>query len=200
MVNELVERVRARLRAQADPERAARAAVFFPSRPPILGAPSGLALALGAELARALKTQGDLAAVKQVAGLLYASGVMEEGACANALLAAWWRAFGPDDWDTFDGWIGQFTCWGTTDSFCLKVLGPLVLRDGLPFERLRDWATRANVWQRRAALVAILPAARKRRYLAEAQALIAALQADREDVIRKAIAWLRKEMAKAQDH
>lgn len=194
--NALVTGIRARLHGAADPQRAEKASSFFPSKPPILGTPSGLSRELGAELARRLKTLGDLDAVIASAEALFSSGIMEEGACANEMLARFWRRFGPDDWDRFDHWIGLFTCWATTDSFCLKVLGHLILRDGPPRGRLRDWARSESIWHRRAALVCLIRAGRKGKHTEAICELADALLADSEDMVQKAIGWTLKESCK----
>lgn len=191
-----VAEIRDRLHAAADPERAEKASSFFPNKPPILGTPSGLSRELGAELARRLKAQGDLEAVIASAEDLFGSGVMEEGACANEMVGRFWRRFSPDDWDHFHDWIGLFTCWGTTDSFCLKLLGHLVLRDGPPMPRLREWARRGSVWHRRAALVCLIRAARKGRHIDAVHELADVLLADPAEMVQKAIGWTLKEACK----
>jgi len=195
-IQSLVAACRAKLQSAADPVRAAQAARFFPSSPPILGAPAGLPRALALELVERMKQGASLDDIIAIAGALYASGIMEEGSCANSLLAAFWRRFHPEHWDTFEHWIGLFNCWGTTDSFGLKVLGPLVLRDGPPIARLRRWATSANPWARRASVVSLIPLARRGRHIEIILEIIDTLLSDPEDIIQKAIGWALKEMCK----
>ncbi len=197
----LVE-VRRRFAAAADPDRAAAARRLFPSDPPILGLPSGLARREGLALLAALRAhaQGDearlTADIVAAAGALFASGVMEEGACANELLGRFWRHLGPDHWAVFDTWIDGFTCWGTADSFCLKCAGLLLLRDGPPRALLADWATRSHVWHRRVALAVFIPAGRKGRYVDDLCAIADRLLNDAQDIVQKAIGWTLKELYK----
>lgn len=193
----LVDELRARLCAAADPLRAEAAAVVFPEKPPILGTPSGLSRQLGKETARRLTHDGDLADVLAVADALFSSGVMEQGGCANELLSSVWRCLGPQHWDTFEHWITLFNCWATTDSFCVKVLAQLVRRDGPPVERLRRWVLSPVVWIRRAALVCLVRAAREGREQQLIYSLSDGLLADHDGRVQKAIGWVLKELCKA---
>ncbi len=193
---ELLRQYRARLRAFADEERARKAASFFPNRPPILGVPSGMARDLGRELAQSLRREGTLDDVIAIAGDLFKSGVLEEAALANEVLARFWRRFGAEHWPLFDRWIDCFTCWGTTDSFCVKVLGHLVLRDGAPQGRLRAWASSPHLWHRRAALACLIRALRKGREIALLYELADQLLSDEQDLVQKAIGWTFKELTK----
>ena len=190
----LIAEIRTRLHAQANAERAKKMVTFFPSKPPVLGTPSGFSREVGAEVARKLKVEGDLDDVVAVAEALFGSGVVEEGACADEMLGKFWRRFGPDDWDIFDRWLDSFTSWGTTDSFCIKVLGYLVLRDGPPMDRLRAWARAVDIWHRRASLACFVRAARKARFVEEMCEIADLLLADSEDLIQKVIGWMFKEL------
>jgi len=52
--------------------------------------------------------------------------------------------------------------WNTCDWFCVKVLGPLVQREGEPCARaISEWRTGENLWQRRAAGVAFVNLAKE---------------------------------------
>jgi 3-methyladenine DNA glycosylase AlkD len=195
-VAEHVQAAQARLRVNVDPERAAAAARYFPSRPPILGAPSGLAHQLGAALARELRARA-VKELLQAAELLYTTGVMEDGACANEMLGRLWRQLSPADWDRFECWLREFTCWGTTDSFCLKVLGHLVLRDGPPEERLERWAASDALWLRRAACVSLIRAARTGAHVPLIFRICDRLLDDPAPMVQKALGWTLKELTRA---
>ncbi len=184
------------LRRQASPEIAARARRFFPENPPIIGAPSGLSLRVGQELARQVSQLGAFEDAIWLAGQLYRSGYMEEGACANALLERYHKRFTLADWPLFDGWIADFTCWGTTDSFCLKVTTHVMLREGPPVDWLWSWARAALIWKRRAALVSLMRNVRVARDIPLAFDLCDALLPDSADLVQKAIGWLLKETCK----
>jgi 3-methyladenine DNA glycosylase AlkD len=196
-IRELLDEVLARLQEAADPERAREAKRLFPREVRVLGTPSGWANELGRYLSSALRAQGgDVRDALWLAQRLYQQQTMEAGTVANEMLGRWWRKLGVGDWERFDRWLDWFDNWGTTDSFCLKVSGPLVARDGAPSDVLRRWARGDSVWRRRAALVSLIPAARKggeRDLLLE---LCEELLRDDEPYVQKAIGWSLKELCK----
>lgn len=58
----------------------------------------------------------------------------------------------------FDG--GHIADWNTTDWLCVRVLGPMIERDGRPTaELLASWVKAPVSWRRRAAAVAFVPVA-----------------------------------------
>lgn len=196
-IRRLFEKALVRLEAAADPERAREAARFFPGEVRVLGVPSGFTNALGRELADALREQGwGAEEALWLAERLYAHQCMEAGAVANEMLGRRWRWLSEEHWERFDRWLDWFDNWATTDSFCLKVSGPLVARDGAP-PWLRRWAEGASVWRRRAALVSLIPAARRGGERDLLLALCALLLADEEPYVQKAIGWSLKELCKA---
>lgn len=192
----LLQTVQDRLRREASPEQAARTRRFFTESPPILGTPSGLTEELGKELALQVRRAGELADAVWLAGQLFSSGYMEEGACANALLEPFQNRFNLADWPLFDNWLDHFTCWGTTDSFCLKVSAHVVLRSGPPLDWLMRWAQADLIWKRRACLVSLIRCVRVAREVDLAFALCDALLADEQALVQKAIGWLLKELCK----
>ena len=190
----ILDELFARMASEADETRVEAALRFFPSKPPILGLPSGLSNQLGKELAVTLKGE-DLDTIIQVGTGLYATGVMEHAAVANEMLGRFWRRFGSEHWDMFDHWIGLFTCWGTTDSFCLKVLSHVIERHGLDWPRVQDWAHREGLWYRRASLVCLTRGLRKGEETDEFFQLADELLSDKEPMIQKAIGWMLKELS-----
>lgn len=61
----------------------------------------------------------------------------------------------PEFADLFEG--GCLADWNSVDWFCVKVLGPLVERDGEPCARgIGDWRMASTLWQRRASAVAFV--------------------------------------------
>ena len=63
-------------------------------------------------------------------------------------------------------------------------------------KELSGWTRSRNLWIRRAALVALVPPARKGERLEEAYEAALAVAADREDLIHKASGWLLREAGK----
>jgi 3-methyladenine DNA glycosylase AlkD len=66
------------------------------------------------------------------------------------------------DVDRFAGLFakGRIYDWNVRDCFCVKVLGPLIKREGKPCGRsIAGWRGSHNLWQARASLVAFVPVA-----------------------------------------
>jgi 3-methyladenine DNA glycosylase AlkD len=86
--------------------------------------------------------------------------------------------------------------WALVDSFCSAVLSRW-LEQHPPVERtLRQWAADPCLWLRRAALVALVPFARRGLRLNTAYELAQSRLADPEDLMHKAIGWLLREAGK----
>ena len=192
----LLQMVQDQLRREASPKQAARTRRFFTENPPILGTPSGLSEQLGKELSLQVRRAGELADAVWLAGQLFSSGYMEEGACSNALLEPFHKRFSLADWPLFDNWLDDFTCWSTTDSFCLKVAAHVVLRSDSPVDWLMRWAQADLIWKRRACLVSLIRCVCVTREVDLALTLCDALLADEQALVQKAIGWLLKELCK----
>jgi 3-methyladenine DNA glycosylase AlkD len=184
------------LRREASSEQAARTRRFFTEDPPILGTPIGLSEQVGQELARQVRQAGNLDDVVWLSGQLYQSGYVEEGACASTLLEPFQKGFSLADWPLFDGWLDGFTCWATTDSFCLKVAARIILRCGPPIDWLMRWAQDKVIWKRRASLVSMMRCVRVAREVDLAFTLCDSLLDDDQALVQKAIGWLLKELCK----
>ena len=111
------------------------------------------------------------------------------------LLARFQADFTPELLDRAHAWLAGNRCdnWALTDLLGTKVLGPLLQRSPALAERLKDWAGSRNLWVRRAALVALVPPARRGQHLALAYSIATRLQRDKSDLIQKAAGWLLRE-------
>jgi 3-methyladenine DNA glycosylase AlkD len=85
----------------------------------------------------------------KLAGILFLQEILvPSGEPSHALLL-------PAFADLFEG--GCLADWNSVDWFCVKVLGPLVERDGEPCARaIGEWRLASTLWQRRASAVAFV--------------------------------------------
>jgi 3-methyladenine DNA glycosylase AlkD len=90
----------------------------------------------------------------KIAGILFLQEILLPAGAIE------WREDLPRFADLFrEGWIDD---WNTCDWFCVKVLGPLVVREGEACARaIAQWKTVENLWQRRASGVAFVNLAKK---------------------------------------
>ncbi len=103
-----------------------------------------------------------------------------------------------DDWRRFDGWVDTLSNWGETDGLCIYVLAPILERQPEAARRLLAWTRSRNRWRRRAAAAALVPLARRGQHLGIAAEVCRRLAADRDDLVRKAVVWLRKQTARSR--
>ena len=108
----------------------------------------------------------------------------------------------PDLAALFDG--GHVADWGICDWLCVKVLAPLVERDGRGFaEALATWTDAPGLWRRRAAAVSFAPPAPRGDgvfdgFTALALATAARNVRDAERFSQTGVGWLLRELSKAE--
>lgn len=89
--------------------------------------------------------------------------------------------------------------WATTDAICGLLIGPLLVAHPSLAARMRNWARdRRNLWVRRAAIVALIPLARKGEALDILYEVATRLHPDKEDLIHKAVGWALREAGKVE--
>jgi 3-methyladenine DNA glycosylase AlkD len=86
--------------------------------------------------------------------------------------------------------------WATTDAICGALIGPLLVAHPELAARMRGWAAHRNMWVRRAAIVGLIPLARKGQQLDLVYEIAKRLHPDREDLIQKAVGWALREAGK----
>lgn len=114
------------------------------------------------------------------------------------LLARYRREFTPRVLPVWKRWLARndSSNWATTDAICGYLIGPLIAAHPSLAPRVGGWARDRNMWVRRAAAVSLIPSVRQGAALGVAYAVARALQADREDLIHKAVGWLLREAGK----
>ncbi len=128
---------------------------------------------------------------------LWESGKFEEGAVAIQLYARMRRKCAECEWKIFTRWLERYVHnWAHCDALCADVLGPILIARPEWIVDMTAWIAAPHVYKRRAALVAPLKGIRKGLFRAEALALIPLIAADRTDIIKKGVVWLKRELAR----
>lgn len=97
--------------------------------------------------------------------------------------------------DLFSG--GAFFDWSTTDWFCVRVLGPAIVRHGQEVaERIAGWCGETNLWNRRASIVPFRAVVRDEAYHHLIKSTIAVLVKERERFIQTGIGWVISDLSK----
>lgn len=191
--------VLAQLRTLGDPEVAARGQSYFKEADDItlLGvkAPQIRALA-GAIHDRVKHTWGASEAVR-FCELLAQRPEFEAKMVGVLVLARFHRAFPRSLVSAVRKWIvaGWFCNWAAIDGLC-AVTTALVRRHPDLLSRVTRWVDSPVLWLRRAAVVTLVPLARRGESLEEAYAVVEALLDDDEDLMHKACGWLLREAGK----
>ena len=92
---------------------------------------------------------------------------------------------------------GAFFDWSTTDWFCVRVLGPAIVRHGQEAaERIAGWCGETNLWNRRASIVPFRAVVRDEAYHHLIKSTIAVLVKERERFIQTGIGWVISDLSK----
>jgi 3-methyladenine DNA glycosylase AlkD len=86
--------------------------------------------------------------------------------------------------------------WALVDTFCGSVLSPVLKQHPEVEKTLRVWSRARSLWVRRAAIVTLVPCARRGELLDTAYELAREHFADPEDLMHKATGWLLREAGK----
>lgn len=131
-----------------------------------------------------------------LAKALWASGKFEEGAVAIQLFARMRRKCGECEWRLFSRWLDRdIHNWAHCDALCADVLGQMLIAEPARIGEMFTWVESPHVYKRRAAVVAPLKGIRKGLFREEGERLAAQLSADGTDILKKAVKWLRVELA-----
>jgi 3-methyladenine DNA glycosylase AlkD len=85
--------------------------------------------------------------------------------------------------------------WSTCDWFCVRVLGPKLRDEGLPFARaLEAWSREQYLWHARAALIPFTAVAGEKKYRAIIGRIAARLVARPERFAKTAVGWVLREI------
>lgn len=189
----------ATLRAQADPARAAGMAAYHKQTREVLGLSNALTGAL-AETWRKSLDQPGLVALAQG---LWASDVFEARIAAGKLFLQ--ARIRPDDapaWDCLAGFVPDFDGWAIADAVAQSGAKRVAARPGR-LDEIEAWVVSDHMWTRRAALVFTLPFTKSRHPGPAEEAArdrvlgwCAALAADRDWFIQKAVAWWVRDLSR----
>jgi 3-methyladenine DNA glycosylase AlkD len=133
------------------------------------------------------------------ASALIVDRYLETKSLGIEVMACYRRAFEPRLLRVWKRWLadGHSSNWATTDAICGGLIGPLLVRHPSLLARVAGWARDRKMWVRRASAVALIPSVRRGAGLELAYEVAAALHADHEDLIRKAVGWMLREAGKA---
>lgn len=149
MVNEYL----AQLQALADPDRIPQMQAYHKMDRPYLGVTNPQIN----DLTKAWRTDLALADRITLADGLWQTDIFEARVAAAKLLTQ--ARLRPDDeaaWQLMQSWVPDFDSWAIADHACMAMQKRLVA-DPARLDSVESWTDSADLWTRRAALVATLP-------------------------------------------
>jgi len=194
----VVREVRRELERKGSPAYARRVQMFFKAPVHAYGWRTAEVRRLAARLRREILAEKDGRLLLAVAEKLFAGPTLEETTLGVVLLERSVNNFGRKEFRRLEKWLPRVRDWGGCDALCCLLLGPMVASDSGLLMRPFRWAKSKNYWHRRAAAVALVPAARTGLYTKEILRLSEDLLADKEYMVQKGVGWLLKETSKAR--
>jgi 3-methyladenine DNA glycosylase AlkD len=188
--------IEAELKLRGDPQRAEGARRYLKSELIFIGTDTQAVR----EIVRgALKDAAllDRAGLLALVNALWPRGVFELRAVAVEALKAGCTLLTAKDVRLIERLLRDSHTWAFVDFLAIQVAGPLVVRYPGLGAVLDRWATDADFWVRRAAMLALLPPLRRgtgdfERFSRYADGMLE----EKEFFIRKAIGWVLREVAK----
>jgi 3-methyladenine DNA glycosylase AlkD len=138
---------------------------------------------------------GGFALVKE----LWASGFYEEKITALKILGRIAKSDPEKTLQYIRQFAGQIENWAECDTMGMQSVKPIVKTHQQEiFALAKQYNSAADMWQRRLSLVLVEYYTRERSLLPEIHTLIAPLENDKEYYVKKAVVWIKKNIAKGK--
>ncbi len=187
-----------RLRAMADPSRAAQAQRYFKETVRTYGASSGEVRALAAEIYADVRGSWTVADAVALCDLLFPARELETKGVAAVILAKFKKDFPRSLCGRVKGWLmaNHLDNWASVDVFCPEVMGALIVKYPELAAQVASWAAHSNRWVKRASAVSFLKLAKYPENLDVIYRVARSLFGVDDDLIQKANGWLLREAGK----
>lgn len=182
-----VDEVRRRLRSLGNPAAAKLAKAALGSPLWFHGVIPPQVRSLAREIARRHRRDRSLSALMSTARELWKSRWHEERSTAICMVAALVRRLEHDDWNQFKDWLRGVRTADHCDGIAVDLLGSLVKRDRSWCRVLKHWTLSPELWQRRAAVMAVLLRTRQMGDVEAAFDICESLMRERAPQVRQAV-------------
>ena len=196
-VEAAARRIIRELRARRDDPRARGVQQYFKHAVVALGIDTPALRAFTRSELNRLKPAWTVAEATALCGRLLTETEMEIRVAGFLVLGGFKKEFTPALLPRAKRWLEtRLDNWALADGFCSLVLSPMMERHPSMERTLRRWSGDPTLWVRRAALVTLVPFARRGRHLDLAYELAGEHFSDDEDLMHKATGWLLREAGK----
>jgi 3-methyladenine DNA glycosylase AlkD len=189
--------IRRTLKAGGSPERSSSVQRFFKEEVQSHGWRTADLRRAALRWRREILQKSDLKFLLQVADNLFAGTINEDKNVAVFLLENITDKFGDEEFRLLESWLPRISNWSDHDALVHYLIAPMVVAKPARASRVFHWAKSRNRWFRRAACVALIQGARRKMFFSEIIRLSGTLLSDEDDMVRKGLAWLLRETAKA---
>ena len=145
---------------------------------------------------RAIVREQGVEFLLRVADKLFAGEVLDEKNMAVFLLEKLVEDFGQAEFRLFESWLDRVSSWADHDALVHYLIAPMVAAEPSRADKVFRWARSKNRWRRRAACVALIRGARKKKFFPETVKLSGMLLCEKDDMVQKGLGWLLRETAK----
>ncbi len=188
----------ARLRAQADPERARQVQKYFKETVRSYGIPSPAVRDLAKELYISIKKEWQLSQAVALCDILFPKPELETKGVAALILARYKKDFPRTLCGRVKPWLAKdfLDNWASVDIFCPEIMGTLLLRYPELVKEVKTWTGHRNRWVKRASIVSFLKLTKQAGFLDIIYDQAVALFPVDDDLIHKANGWVLREAGK----
>ncbi|MFZ2053993.1 MAG: DNA alkylation repair protein [Candidatus Aminicenantales bacterium] len=188
-----------RLKALADPVKAAGAQKYFKEKARFIGISAPDLRALSGETYQKVGAEWGIEEVTDFCAIMLKNPYHEVRALGILTFERYRKTFPRSAFLTIEGWLRADHCdsWALVDVLCPNSVGALLEKYPDLVKAIKDWAKSPNRWVRRASIVSFIKLARKPGYLDAIFGVARSHFADSDDLIQKANGWLLREAGKA---
>ncbi len=188
----------ARIKAQADPERAVQAQRYFKEQISSYGWPAVELRDLAAETYGLVKAGWTLKEAVDLCEILLPNAYIEAKSLAMLILLRYRREFGRPVFGLIKTWLARDYCdnWASVDLLCPDGVGALLEKYADLIPKIKTWTDHPNRWVKRASAVSFIKLARRGKCLDAAYRIASRLLPVKDDLIEKANGWLLREAGK----
>jgi len=188
-----------RLKAMADPARAAGVQRYFKETVKSFGVPTPDIRRLAAELYQSVRDFWRVEDAVALCNILYPELELDTKSIATLVLVRFRKGFPKTMFDRIKSWLARnhLDSWASVDGLCPDAVGTLLEQYPELVGEIKTWAFHPNRWVKRASAVSFLKLARKAAYLPVIYEISASLFPFADDLVQKANGWLLREAGKA---
>jgi 3-methyladenine DNA glycosylase AlkD len=187
-----------RLKALADPVRAAGAQRYFKETVLFLGTTTPDLRALAQEFFQKVRPEWGVEGATEFCAIMLTNPYHEVRALGILVFEKFQKDFPRTTFATIKGWLLADYCnnWALVDVLCPTSVAALLEKYPNLVKEIKGWTRSPNRWVRRASIVSFIKLAKKTQYLDAIYEIVQVHFDDKDDLIQKASGWLLREAGK----